>query len=135
MSSIVKGDKIPPRKKLTARGKTGGKTVLGPNDAPMTVGQRNKMVKRLKVAEENRAPKSKQPVKKLKNPKSTPKPLKKVISKLMDNKLKKHRQVHKDNNNDPKMLSKHMKVMRDLIRQGKSFNVSHARAQEKYGMK
>jgi hypothetical protein len=58
----------------------------------------------------------------------------KPLTEFMKKKLGKHRQTHKDNGNDLKMLAKHMKVMKDLIMQGMSFNKAHTEANEKYPM-
>ena len=56
------------------------------------------------------------------------------LSKAMAKKLKEHRTGHNKNNN-PTMINKHMRVMKDLMKQGMSFNMAHTEAQRKYPMK
>lgn len=65
------------------------------------------------------------PLKKIK------KKLNKVLTENQKNRIKKHRDRHMKNS-CPKMLRKHMKVMRDLMKQGHSFRSSHMNAESKY---
>ena len=63
---------------------------------------------------------------------------KKIKGTLTDNqknRLKKHREFHKKDGNDISKLNKHMKVMKDLMRQNMSFKKAHIEAQKKYPMK
>ena len=58
----------------------------------------------------------------------------KVLTDRQKKRLKKHRQNHIKDKNPLQMVSKHMKVMRDLMKQGFSFKKSHIEAQNKYPM-
>jgi len=49
--------------------------------------------------------------------------------------LSKHRNNHIQQNNPIDMINKHMRVMRDLMKGGDSFNKSHIEAQKLYPMK
>lgn len=55
----------------------------------------------------------------------------KELTENQKKRIKKHRDNHKSNS-CPKMLRKHMKVMRDLLRGGHSFRSSHREADNKY---
>lgn len=46
-----------------------------------------------------------------------------------------HRLKHKEAENDPEQLNKHIKVMRDLMKGGDSFTKSHEEADKLYPMK
>ena len=48
--------------------------------------------------------------------------------------LKKHRMKHIVSGNSVRLVNKHMRVMTDLMKQGKTFKKSHIVAQEKYIM-
>lgn len=56
------------------------------------------------------------------------------LSENQKKRLKKHGEIHKKNGNCCCKVRKHVKVMRDLMRQGNSFKKSHIEAQKKYPM-
>lgn len=55
----------------------------------------------------------------------------KTLSQNQQKRLKKHRDVH-TGKNPRDTINKHMRVMRDLMKQGKSFKFAHEQAQKKY---
>ena len=77
---------------------------------------------------------SESPLKLSRDSKLNKKVSKVVLSDKGKLRLKKHKEGHIKNGNDTKMINKHMKVMRDLLKQNKSFRFSHSKAQEKYPM-
>ena len=53
----------------------------------------------------------------------------------MRKRFKLHRALHVKNGNPKNMIAKHMKVMKEGLKKGLSFNQSHVIAQRRYSMK